>query len=99
MEKYIIITEFGEQQDIRVGLKACKNKYNLLLLSLIHIFLHRQVEILPVVAIVSVSVVLHLVGLVVWTTWVVHHHQEGAVPVSYTHLICASSQLSGGAVT
>lgn len=31
MEKYIIITEFGEQQDIRVGLKSCKNKYNLLL--------------------------------------------------------------------
>ena len=43
--------------------------------------LHRQVEILPVVAIVSVAVVLHLVGLVVWTTWVVHHHQEGAVQV------------------
>lgn len=31
MEKYIIITEFGDQQDIRVGLKSCKNKYNLLL--------------------------------------------------------------------
>ena len=26
MEKYIIITEFGDQQDIRVGLKSCKNK-------------------------------------------------------------------------
>ena len=26
MEKYIIITEFGEQQDIRVGLKSCKPK-------------------------------------------------------------------------
>ena len=31
MEKYIVITEFGDQQDIRVGLKSCKNKYNLLL--------------------------------------------------------------------
>lgn len=31
MEKYIVLTEFGEQQDIRVETIFCKNKYNLLL--------------------------------------------------------------------
>ena len=41
--------------------------------------LHREVEILPVVPVVGVAVVLHLVGLVVVVTGVVHHHDESAV--------------------
>ena len=50
--------------------------------------LHRQVQILPVMAIVSVAVVFYLVCLVVRTAWIVHHHQEGTVQVlAYGFLI------------
>ena len=50
--------------------------------------LHRQVQILPVMTIVSVAVVLYLVCLVVRTAWIVHHHQEGTVQVlAYGFLI------------
>ena len=50
--------------------------------------LHRQVQILPVMTIVSVAVVLYLVCLVVRTAWVVHHHQEGTVEIlAYGFLI------------
>ena len=40
---------------------------------------HGQVEVFPVGAIVGVSVKIHLVGLVIFMAWVVHHHDERAV--------------------
>ena len=40
--------------------------------------LHREVEVLPVLSVVDVTVILHLVCLVIRTARVVHHHDECA---------------------
>ena len=48
---------------------------------------HRQIEVFPVVSVVGMAVELHLIGLVVRTSWVVHHHDESAVELVAHHLL------------
>ena len=49
--------------------------------------LHRQVQVLPVMTIVGMTVVFYLVCLVIRTAWVVHHHDEGAVEILTNRLL------------
>ena len=51
-------------------------------------FFHRQVQVLPVMSIISMAVILHLIGLVIRATRVVHHHQESTIQaMSYRLLV------------
>ena len=46
---------------------------------------HGQVHILPVLSVLRMAVQLHLVCLIVVASWVVHHHDEGAVELLAVH--------------
>ena len=49
--------------------------------------LHRQVQVFPVMSVVSMAVILHLIGLVVVATRVIHHHDKCAVQFVAHHFL------------